>query len=73
MSNFNKAELQAEIIRTGHTAKEVYTHIGISGSAWYRKINGRSEFTLGEIHNLIDYMGIPSDRRELIFFNQKVS
>ena len=73
MEALNKAELQAEIIRKGHTAKDVYTYLGISSSAWYRKINSINEFTLGEIHSMIDYMDISNDRRDLIFFNKKVS
>lgn len=67
----NKTALQAEIMRKGFTAAKLSKEIGISKSAFSKKINGKSEFTLGEIQKMVDVLELESPIP--IFFAPKVS
>lgn len=55
----------------GITIEKLCAEIHISRSAFYRKCNGISEFTQGEIQNIVDYIGLDSPMG--IFFADKVS
>lgn len=50
---------------------EMFQALGMSRSAFYRKCNGKSEFTLGEISRIMQILGI--DDANAIFFSEKVS
>ena len=63
--------LEAEIRRRGYTMERLSREIGISKSAFSKKINGKSEFTLGEIQRIVDVLGLESPIP--IFFGTKVS
>ncbi len=63
--------LEAEIKRRGYTMERLSREIGISKSAFSKKINGKSEFTLGEIQRIVDVLGLESPIP--IFFGTKVS
>lgn len=51
------------------TVNELCKLIGISKAAYYRKIKGKSEFTLGEIESICRILKL----KPSIFFNNKVS
>ena len=63
--------LKAEIMKKGFTAERLSRAIGISKAAFSKKINGKSEFTLGEIQRIVDVLGLESPIP--IFFAAKVS
>jgi len=63
--------LEMEIKRRGFTMERLSQAIGISKSAFSKKINGKSEFTLGEIQRIVDVLGLESPIP--IFFAGKVS
>ena len=63
--------LEMEIKRRGYTMEKLSREIGISKSAFSKKINGKSEFTLGDIQQIVDVLGIESPVP--IFFAGKVS
>ena len=44
----------------GITIEKLCTELHISRSAFYRKCNGISEFTQGEIQRIVDYIGLDS-------------
>ena len=67
----DKRSLQAEIVKRGFTASSLSKAIGISKSAFSKKINGKSEFTLGEIQRIVEVLGLDSPIP--IFFAPKVS
>lgn len=67
----DKRTLQAEIMKRGFTMTSLSKAIGISKSAFSKKINGKSEFTLGEIQKIVDVLGLESPIP--IFFAPKVS
>ena len=67
----DKNKLMYEMKSRGITIEKMCCELGISRSAFYRKCNGKSEFTQSEIQHIIDYLEIESPMG--IFFTQKVS
>lgn len=67
----NKARLEYEMSIRGITRAELCEVLGISRSAFYRKCNGISEFTQGEIQAIVDYLDLETPMG--IFFDPKVS
>ena len=67
----NKQILLEKMQARGISITEMYTKLGMSRSAFYRKCNGLSEFTLEEMKKIMTILG-EDDPRE-IFFNLKVS
>ncbi len=67
----NKALLEYEIKRRGFSIGEFCRKISMSRSAFYRKSNGISEFTQGEIQTIIEVLELDSPVN--IFFAPKVS
>ena len=65
--------LKAEIMLKGKTLNETAKILGISRSALYRKLNGKSDFTRKEMCRIVDYLGIGLDAALAIFFNEEVS
>lgn len=63
----NKALLEYEMKKNGVSIGEMCAKLGISRSAFYRKCNGKSEFTQSEIQNIVDYLHLESPVG--IFFN----
>lgn len=67
----NRAKLEYEMAIRGMSKQELCEAVGISKSAYYRKCNGALEFTLGEIQQIVDILGLESPMG--IFFDIKVS
>lgn len=67
----DKYKLEYEMKSRGISVGELCSAVNISRSAFYRKCNGLSEFTQGEIQNIVDYLGLQSPMG--IFFVDKVS
>ena len=67
----DKALLEYEMNKKHVTIADMCKVLGISRSAFYRKCNGKSEFTQGEIQKIVDYLNLESPVG--IFFKSKVS
>ena len=67
----NKQALLNKMEEKGISITEMYTKLHMSRSAFYRKCNGLSEFTLDEMKKILVILG-EEDPRE-IFFSLKVS
>ena len=63
----DKALLEYEMNKRNVTFGEMCDVLGISRSAFYRKCNGKSEFTQSEIQTIVDYLKLDSPVG--IFFN----
>lgn len=63
--------LEYEMKKKGYNAERLCHEIGISKSAYYRKMKGTSEFTQGEIQKIVDVLELNSPMG--IFFSEKVS
>lgn len=67
----DKALLQYEMHKKGITTIEICEKLDMSRSAFYRKCNGKSEFTQKEIQSIIDLLELDSPMA--IFFTKQVS
>lgn len=67
----NKARLEYEMNLRGVSRSDLCKILGISRSAFYRKCNGISEFTKGEIQKIVDCLNLETPVG--IFFDAKVS
>lgn len=67
----NGARLREEMRERGVSCREMCAALGICRSAFYRKCNGISEFTQGEIQKIVDFLNLDSPVG--IFFSEKVS
>ena len=69
----NVKELKIQMIRSEKTVDQLCAALGMSRSAWFRKVKGDSEFTQGEIAALRCELDLDDELTGLIFFNKKVS
>lgn len=67
----NFERLKVAMRKKGVTDKMLYTALGISRSAFYRKSREITEFTQSEIQKIVDYLQLNSPVG--IFFDEKVS
>lgn len=67
----NKALLEYEMKKRGVSIGDMCAELDMSRSAFYRKCNGQSEFTQGEIQHIVDFLNL--DTPVGIFFTGKVS
>ena len=56
----NKNLLEYEMKENGKSISDMCELLGISRSAFYRKCNGITEFTQGEIKKIVDYLKLES-------------
>lgn len=64
-------KLEFEMKRKGVSIDEMCKKLNISRSAFYRKRNGKSDFTLKEIQTIIEILDLQTPVG--IFFAEKVS
>ena len=69
----NSKELKAQMIRNEKTVDQLCAALGISRSAWFRKIGGKSKFNQGEITTLREELSLDDEQTGIIFFNKEVS
>lgn len=69
----NVRELKAEMIRKDKSVDGLCAALGISRSAWFRKVGGDSQFTQGEIMALRFELDLDDHQTAKIFFDDKVS
>ena len=69
----NSKELKAQMIRKDKTVDQLCAALGISRSAWFRKVAGVSEFTQGEITGLRFELDLDDEQTGIIFFSSAVS
>lgn len=67
----DKYKLEYEMKIRNVSVDELCKVIKISKSSFYRKCNGTSQFTHGEIQGIVDFLGLDSPMG--IFFKTKVS
>ena len=67
----NKALLEYKMRIKGKNISDMCEMLGISRSAFYRKCNGKSEFTISEIRKIVAFLGLESPVE--IFFAEEVS
>ena len=56
----NKALLEYKMGENGKNISDMCNMLNISRSAFYRKCNGKSEFTMSEIKKIVDFLKLES-------------
>jgi len=70
--NINK--LRGKIIEKGMTVKEVANKVGMDRSTFYRKLNNEGEtFTIKEVNQIRNVLGLTVDEAVSIFFTEVVA
>ena len=69
----NKLKLKSAMVLRAVSTDLACSEIGISKSAWFRKISGESEFTQGEICKLRELLNLDDHQTAEIFFDCDVS
>lgn len=69
----NVKELKAQMILKDKSVDQLCTALGISRSAWFRKVGGDSQFTQGEITALRFELDLNDQKTIDIFFAKEVS
>ncbi|NLE13066.1 MAG: helix-turn-helix transcriptional regulator [Clostridiales bacterium] len=65
--------LKGDMLKRGLTMEALAAAIGMSVSALYNKISGRSEFYVSEVFAICKAMGYTDAERDAIFFAEEVS
>lgn len=65
----NSSLLKSQIILNNKKIPDVAKKLKISKSAFYRKLNGKSEFTRKEINEIIDFLQLDENMIIKIFFS----
>lgn len=73
VAGMNKKALKAQMILKEKTVDQLCAALGISRTAWFRKVCGESEFTQGEITGLRFELELDDHQTADIFFNPEVS
>lgn len=72
MSEKDYAKLRGRAVEMGLSQKDIAQQIGISGTTYSLKINGRYPFKQSEIQKIVNLLSIPADEIGTYFFTQKV-
>lgn len=64
----NRNLLRAKMLESGVDVKTICEVCGISYPSFYRKLNGRSEFTQNEIGKIIELLHLDMETARRIFF-----
>lgn len=65
----NSKALRAQMILKSKSVNDIVIALGISKSAFYRKLSGKSEFDRKEICSLMEILQINNEEAIKIFFN----
>lgn len=68
MINSNK--LKGKIVECGLNVETLAKEVGVEASTIYRKMNGETEFTIGEAGKIAKILGLNDDDLTAIFFAQ---
>ena len=64
-------ELRAEMVRSGETIESMAEKVGISQTAMFRKVKGRTEFKHSEIIKIKTILNLSEQQFKTIFFNEE--
>ena len=65
-NTLNNQALLDKMAEKGFSIQKMYTALGMSRSAFYRKRTGKSEFTLAEMNQILSILHV-KDPREIFF------
>lgn len=65
----NVIELKVAMVRKGIKTHELAKALNLCDATMYQKLRGKSNFTISEIRDISNYLGLSVDDRERIFFS----
>lgn len=66
---FSKTHFEIALLKAQKSKSDVAGILGISPITLYRKISGESDFFRDEIQKISEYLGLSTEEKEDIFFN----
>ena len=66
-------KLHGKLVEKGYTMSSMAKELGISDTAMYNKMNGKSQFTQGEMHLMASRLQMTMEDIGNIFFADQVS
>ena len=69
----NVDKLKAKIVENRTNVHELSKRIGIDKSTFYRKLSGRTDFTIKEASMISKELQLTHDEVNAIFFNQNIA
>lgn len=69
----NEKELRVEMLRNNFTTETLADAIGISRASFSKKLNGHVDFSRMEVMNISSILNLSTEKRDLIFFENKVA
>ena len=69
----NKVALQHAMLDADCSARALAKAMGISSSTFYRRFNGQTQFTLGDVDACVSRLARTPEKRDEIFFKTEVS
>lgn len=69
----NTFKLKAKIVENQTNVQELSKKIGISYSAFYRKLNGNTDFTIKEASMISNELKLTNNEINSIFFSQIIA
>jgi len=69
----SKKALRIKMYSSTCTVKELSQVLGLSTSAFYRRLNGKTQFTVQEMLKCVEHLGLTEEERDEIFFAPNVA
>jgi hypothetical protein len=70
---FDKNLFKFHVNKSNVTMESIANKIGINAATLYRKINGESDFTRGEIQIIRMLLNLTADEADRIFFTEELA
>lgn len=70
---FDKNLFKFHVNKSNVTMEAIANKIGINATTLYRKVNGESDFTRGEIQIIRMQLNLTADEADRIFFTEKLA
>jgi hypothetical protein len=70
---FDKNLFKFHVNKSNVTMESIANKIGINATTLYRKVNGESDFTRGEIQIIRMQLNLTADEADRIFFTEKLA
>jgi len=64
----DKNRLKSKWVEKGYLQSDIARELQLSPAGFSRKINGKTDFSLSEIHRICYLLDLTADDREAIFF-----
>ncbi len=71
--SYNFAKLRGRMVEKSITAEELAHQIGMARPALSLRLNGKRQFRLNEVEQIVTALGIPAEQIAAYFFTEEVA